>query len=217
MTQECIFCTERIFKAGETPVALCCGHVFHERCIRTWFTSKKHCPTCKQNRQQALAKTTDGVIKLFLDCVPGSSPTKAGEGGAVDLTGDEGEGDNGTASTSEVLLLRHSLLHAQRALTQKEHEMEMVRSSHGDLQEALRIEEGKVRRLQTQIQAATASVRAAENEARSRENQLRDIRQKMAAEQEIVREARSLKATVDAHVLNDQVVSRPQPVGGSRW
>ena len=71
MTQECIFCTERIFKAGETPVALCCGHVFHERCIRTWFTSKKHCPTCKQNRQQALAKTTDGVIKLFLDCVPG--------------------------------------------------------------------------------------------------------------------------------------------------
>ena len=201
---ECLFCTEKLLKAGEKPAALCCGHVFHERCIKTWFKTKKQCPTCKQTQKAATMRNEDGVIRLFLDAA-GPSPVKSGGGGgagdSVDLT--ENDEDFAPAPASEeVLVLRHSLLHAERDLEAQRRELDTARSTSTNLQEALRAEAEKSKTLWTQLMS---SQRQGEMDVRKRDTEIRDLKQTIAAEQAELRQARSLKATFDAHQLDKEV------------
>ena len=204
---ECIFCTDKLFKSGEVPAALCCGHVFHERCIRTWFRTKQSCPTCKQTPQVSASRRKDGIIRLFLDGAGTASPIKGadGSGGAypVDLTDDAGAAVPGGGE--EVLLLRHNLLYAQRELDEQKREVDALKSTVAGLQGTLQVEADRSRSLVSQLRAAQMDQRQRENEIRSRENEIRDLKQKMASESEEVRQARSLRATIDAHELEKEV------------
>jgi len=208
---ECIFCTDKLFKSGEVPAALCCGHVFHERCIKTWFRTRQLCPTCKQTPQVSASRRKDGIIRLFLDGAGTASPTKgaAGSGGAypVDLTDDGGAAVPGAGE--EVLLLRHNLLYAQRELDEKKREADALKSTVAGLQGALQVEADTSRSIVSQLRAAqmdlVSQLRAAQMDQRQRENEIRDLKKKMAAESEEVRQARSLRATIDAHELEKEV------------
>ncbi|PVU94851.1 hypothetical protein BB561_002215 [Smittium simulii] len=44
-----------------SPVALSCGHIFHNSCILKWLSLKDCCPTCRQPQKEQLP------LKLFLD------------------------------------------------------------------------------------------------------------------------------------------------------
>lgn len=51
--QTCIICfdeysTDETLGKAEHPVAMPCGHVFGEACLRTWSTDKKGCPICRR-------------------------------------------------------------------------------------------------------------------------------------------------------------------------
>ena len=202
---ECIFCTESLFRRGDVPAALCCGHVFHERCIKTWYRTKKSCPTCKQTHQLATRGLKDGIVRLFLDGAGAGSPAKGADGNAqpVDLTEDEGAGTPGAAG--EVPILRHSLLHSQRELEEKKREADALRGTIAGLQGALQLEADRSRSLESQVRAAQTAVAQRESQVRSRENEIRDLKHKMSSEREEVRQARSLQAAVDAHELEKEV------------
>ncbi|RLM61135.1 hypothetical protein C2845_PM14G11040 [Panicum miliaceum] len=42
----CRMCRGGYGGAGERPVVLDCGHLFHRRCIRRWLRQNSTCPTC---------------------------------------------------------------------------------------------------------------------------------------------------------------------------
>ncbi|RLN03455.1 hypothetical protein C2845_PM13G11860 [Panicum miliaceum] len=42
----CLICRGGYGGAGERPVVLACGHLFHRRCIRRWLRQNSTCPTC---------------------------------------------------------------------------------------------------------------------------------------------------------------------------
>lgn len=45
---ECLVCSEAI-DSGSKAIGLPCSHIFHDNCIRTWFSAKavRSCPTCR--------------------------------------------------------------------------------------------------------------------------------------------------------------------------
>jgi hypothetical protein len=200
---ECIFCTESLLRPGDVPAALCCGHVFHERCIKTWYRTKKSCPTCKQTQQLAASRLKDGIIRLYLDGAGPGSPSQGAGGSAqpVDLTEDAGA----PGAAAEVPLLRHSLLYAQRELEEKKLEADVLKGTVAGLQGALQLEADRSRSLVSQVRAAQAAAAQRELQVRNRENEIRDLKQKMSSEREEVRQARSLRATAEAHELEKEV------------
>jgi len=206
---ECVICTEKVLKFGEVPAVLCCGHLFHESCIRTWFKTgrEKKCPHCKQGQQQATSRIKDGIIKLYVDS-SGPSPLK-GVGGGVDsfdLTGDDQAGSStDSASSEEVLLLRHNLLYAKRGLDDKQREVESTKLEIFRLREMQKAEAEKSKSLWTQLQATVSSARQGETDVRTRDTEIRELRLKMASEQEELRRARTLQGTFDAHALDQEV------------
>ena len=209
---ECIFCTEKLLKVGEVPVALCCGHVFHDRCIKKWYNNKgkKECPTCKQTQQQATFKAKDGVIRLFLDASD-PSPMKSVGGSAsedlVDLTDGDGA-PPAPSAVEDVLLLRHNLLHTQRELEDTRHELSNAIVSSSCLQQALKVGDDRLRSLSAQLQATESSVRKGEIELLKRGSEIRDLKQRIASEQEELCQARSIKSAIDAHQLEKEVCLR---------
>jgi len=42
----CVICADEMEK-GVPVMGLCCGHSFHEPCIRRWLTRQHTCPTCR--------------------------------------------------------------------------------------------------------------------------------------------------------------------------
>lgn len=204
---ECIICTEKVLKTGEVPAALCCGHIFHEKCIRTWFRREKKCPHCKQGQQLATSRLKDGIIKLYVE-TSGPSPLKGvGGGDSFDLTvgDDEAGGASTGAACEEVLLLRHNLLHAKRGLDHKQREVESAKLEMLRLQGMQMAEAEKSKSLWTQLQATVSTVRKGETDVRTRDNEIRELRLKMASEQEELRRARSMQGTLDAHELDREV------------
>jgi len=45
MGYECIICFEG-FGEGQDVSLIKCGHMYHTKCIYTWFVTKKTCPLC---------------------------------------------------------------------------------------------------------------------------------------------------------------------------
>lgn len=50
---ECVICCEDLFVEDKSDYSTLCGHIFHEKCIRTWMETKpdstnnnKYCPNC---------------------------------------------------------------------------------------------------------------------------------------------------------------------------
>lgn len=43
----CVICADDFSEAGTSVVVLACGHVFHDPCIRRWFSRRHTCPTCR--------------------------------------------------------------------------------------------------------------------------------------------------------------------------
>ena len=176
-----------------------------ERCIKTWYRTKKSCPTCKQTQQLATSRIKDGIIRLFLDGAGAGSPAPGADGGSaqpVDLTEDAGAEAPGAA---EVPLLRHNLLYAQRELEEKKLEAAALKGTVAGLQGALQLEADRSRSLVLQVREAQAAAAQRELQVRNRENEIRDLKQKLSSEQEEVRQARSLRATAEAHELEKEV------------
>ncbi|GMH43571.1 hypothetical protein BSKO_11493 [Bryopsis sp. KO-2023] len=49
VSNNCIVCYEDFTETGDhKPVAIACGHLFGEKCIRHWWTINKTCPICKK-------------------------------------------------------------------------------------------------------------------------------------------------------------------------
>ena len=44
--KNCVICLED-FKVGEKVIILPCIHIFHSKCIKSWFSGKDECPICK--------------------------------------------------------------------------------------------------------------------------------------------------------------------------
>ena len=203
---ECVFCTDKLFKVGEVPAALCCGHVFHASCVRTWFRTKKQCPICKQT--QATCKVKDGIIQLFMD-VSGPSPIKlasTAEDGQVDLTGDDtATAASDTDTAGEVHLLRHNLLHTQRALDDKERQIFAITLACNGMQESLRAQSDKCESLQAQLRDLKAALQASDKSLTSRDHEILTLKHRIASEEDEVRKARSVQAQSDAQKLEEKV------------
>lgn len=45
-TNNCTICLENFIK-GELITKLHCNHLFHNKCLRTWFKYNNICPLCK--------------------------------------------------------------------------------------------------------------------------------------------------------------------------
>lgn len=47
--EECLICQERLLNAEMGPMVMlsACRHVFHEDCVRRWFTLQNWCPICR--------------------------------------------------------------------------------------------------------------------------------------------------------------------------
>jgi len=44
---ECIICFEG-FEEGQNVSHVKCGHMYHTKCLYTWFLTKKTCPLCDE-------------------------------------------------------------------------------------------------------------------------------------------------------------------------
>jgi hypothetical protein len=44
---QCIICLDN-FIIGQYKRNLCCGHIFHKKCIDEWLHDNDTCPTCRQ-------------------------------------------------------------------------------------------------------------------------------------------------------------------------
>lgn len=44
---ECIICFEGLCE-GQTASLIKCGHIYHTKCLYTWFLKKKSCPLCDE-------------------------------------------------------------------------------------------------------------------------------------------------------------------------
>jgi len=45
MGYECIICLEG-FEKGQNVSLIKCGHMYHTKCLYTWFVKNKTCPLC---------------------------------------------------------------------------------------------------------------------------------------------------------------------------
>ena len=54
LDNDCNICYSHLIMASENPVALECGHAFHQNCICTWFISKDTCPNCRHQSKKIL-------------------------------------------------------------------------------------------------------------------------------------------------------------------
>ena len=46
--ESCTICLED-FDYNEKILQLKCNHIYHEKCIKTWFTKKSNCPNCNNS------------------------------------------------------------------------------------------------------------------------------------------------------------------------
>jgi len=44
---ECIICLDE-FNEGGTVSLIKCGHIYHTKCLYTWFITKNTCPVCNE-------------------------------------------------------------------------------------------------------------------------------------------------------------------------
>ena len=44
---ECIICLDE-FNVGETLSLIKCGHMYHTKCLYTWFLKRQVCPLCDE-------------------------------------------------------------------------------------------------------------------------------------------------------------------------
>mmetsp|Transcript_40780 Transcript_40780/g.68327 ORF Transcript_40780/g.68327 Transcript_40780/m.68327 type:complete len:217 (-) Transcript_40780:325-975(-) len=51
IAMDCRVCMDK-FAAGSNAMKLPCGHVFHEDCIRPWFSENRTCPVCRHEVQK---------------------------------------------------------------------------------------------------------------------------------------------------------------------
>jgi hypothetical protein len=45
---QCVICLDN-FVIGQYKKNLCCGHVFHKKCIDLWLCDNDTCPTCRHD------------------------------------------------------------------------------------------------------------------------------------------------------------------------
>ena len=45
LSKTCVVCLEEVSKGGQRRLS--CKHVFHTKCIFTWFETSDECPTCR--------------------------------------------------------------------------------------------------------------------------------------------------------------------------
>ncbi|THD22906.1 TRAF-interacting protein [Fasciola hepatica] len=63
---QCPVCQELFTPASDCFMsALPCGHVFHKKCVETWFRTSSTCPQCRVK-----VKRSSTVDRLFFDVVP---------------------------------------------------------------------------------------------------------------------------------------------------
>ena len=43
----CTICLSNL-EVGDTYTKLCCDHVYHRECIKTWLQTKATCPICRR-------------------------------------------------------------------------------------------------------------------------------------------------------------------------
>ena len=46
--ESCTICLDD-FNRNEKILKLKCNHIYHEKCIKTWFTKKSNCPNCNNS------------------------------------------------------------------------------------------------------------------------------------------------------------------------
>jgi hypothetical protein len=66
---ECSICLD---DDKENKVKLMCGHIFHGKCIETWYTQKNNCPLCRQviTKTEIMSLTENHVFSFNpLDCI----------------------------------------------------------------------------------------------------------------------------------------------------
>lgn len=49
---ECSVCLEKL-NMKEQAKRLPCGHLFHEKCVRPWFSTNTKCPNCRFDVKEA--------------------------------------------------------------------------------------------------------------------------------------------------------------------